>query len=136
METVDNKSAQQALAANYEKAEKLLQDEDKMEKFLTRLEKKLKQIPKAGSILADVPLMILLLRSYITKEYTEIPIGSIIAIVSALLYFVSPLDLSPDAIPGLGFADDAAVIAFCLTMVDSDIKDFIEWRQQIGKSVA
>lgn len=57
--------------------------------------------------------MILLVRNYIKKEYTEIPLGSIIAIISALIYVISPADLIPDNIPGIGYLDDAAVVAVC-----------------------
>ena len=44
-------------------------------------------VPGLGDTLAIVPTMISLVRSYTKKEYTEIPLGTIIAIVSALIYF-------------------------------------------------
>jgi uncharacterized membrane protein YkvA (DUF1232 family) len=42
---------------------------------------------------------------------------------AALAYFVMPFDLIPDFIAGIGFTDDAAVIALALTMVAGQIKD-------------
>lgn len=114
-------------------AEGLLQDEDKMERFLQRLEKKLKEIPKVGNILSNVPVLVSMVRSYIKKEYTDIPVGTIVAIISALLYFLSGLDLIPDAIPVVGFADDAAVITFCLKMVGDDVQEYIKWREATGR---
>src|SRR6186713_1642168 len=33
---------------------------------------------------------------------------------AALLYFLSPMDLLPDVIPGLGYVDDLAVLAYVL----------------------
>jgi len=55
---------------------------------------------------------------------TEVPIGSIMAIISTLTYFVSPVDLIPDTIPGLGYVDDTAIIATCLALVNSDIAEY------------
>lgn len=74
-----------------------------------------------------------LVRNYSKKEYTDIPIGSIIAIISALIYFVSPVDIVPDSIPVIGYFDDAAVVAACWKLVDSDIEEYENWRKQHGK---
>ncbi|EEA85918.1 YkvA family protein [Peptacetobacter hiranonis] len=61
---------------------------------------------------------------YVKKEYTDIPIGTIIAILSALIYFVSPIDFIPDSIPGIGYLDDVAVVAVCWNLVSSDIEEY------------
>ena len=98
----DETTAQTTLESGYVQAEEMLKDQDKMERFLQRLEKKLKVIPLAGEKLADVPIMVSLIRSYVKKEYIDVPIGTIIAILSALIYFVSPIDIVPDSIPVLG----------------------------------
>lgn len=59
--------ARRELERGYDKAEETLNDEDKMERFLQHLEKKLKTIPVAGDRLADVPIMASLVRSYLEK---------------------------------------------------------------------
>lgn len=128
MNTQIEKRAGEELEKGFDEAEALLKDADKVEEFLGKLEKKLKVIPSVGEGLSHIPVFISLVKSYINKEYTEIPLGTIIAIVSALLYFLSPIDLIPDFIPGLGHMDDVAVIGACLLLVDSDIKDYMEWR--------
>lgn len=131
----DETTAQTTLESGYVQAEEMLKDEDKMERFLQRLEKKLKVIPLAGEKLADVPIMVSLIRSYVKKEYTDVPIGTIIAILSALIYFVSPIDIVPDSIPVLGYFDDAAVVAACWKLVDSDVEEYIKWRKENGKEI-
>jgi len=125
----DEQKAQKELEKGYEPAEKLLSEHDKIEKFLQRLEKKLKVIPLAGDRLAKIPIMVSLIRSFVKKEYTDIPIGSIIAVTSALIYFVSPIDILPDSIPFLGYIDDAAVVAVCWELVESDIEEYVKWRE-------
>lgn len=69
---------------------------------------------------------------YVKKEYTDIPIGTIIAILSALIYFVSPIDFIPDSIPGIGYLDDVAVVAVCWNLVSSDIEEYTKWREENG----
>ena len=61
---------------------------------------------------------------YVKKEYTDIPTGTIIAILSALIYFVSPIDFILDSIPGIGYLDDVAVVAVCWNLVSSDIEEY------------
>lgn len=127
-EKLTKKEAKEELQKGYKKAEKLIKDENKTEKFLQKLEKKLKVIPKVGEILSIAPTFISLIRSYIKKEYTEIPLGSIIAVLSALLYILAPIDAIPDSIPAAGLIDDALVLNVCLKLVKSDVDDYIEWR--------
>ena len=133
--TITHEEALKELEKGYEKAEVILQNEDKVEKLLQRLEKKLQSIPKIGDKLSHVPVFASLVKSYVKKEYTEVPIGTIVAIVSALIYFVSPIDIIPDAIPGLGHVDDAAVVGACLILVDTDIQEYIKWRDSHGKKI-
>ncbi len=129
----DEQKAQEELKKRYSLAEETLKDEDAIEKLLQRIEKKLKEIRLVGEKLATVPIMVSLVRNYIKKEYTDIPIGSIIAIVSALIYFVSPLDIVPDSIPFLGYFDDAAVVAACWQLVESDVEEYKIWREKNNK---
>ena len=62
----------------FKEAEKLLANPDKLETFLQKLEKKLKVLPVVGTTFAIVPAMISLVRSYVKKEYTEVPLGTIV----------------------------------------------------------
>lgn len=125
---IDEKEAQQALEKGYDEAEKLLQNVDKLDNLLQKMEQKLKAIPNVGEKLSHIPVFAAMINSYVKKEYTEVPLGTIIAMISAIIYFVSPIDIIPDFIPGAGHIDDAAVVVACLALVDSDIKDYIEWR--------
>lgn len=123
------------LEKGYEYATEILNDEDKLERLLQRLEQKLASIPKLGKHLSHIPVFASLLRSYIKREYTDIPIGTIVAIISAVVYFVSPVDIIPDFVPGAGYIDDAGVIVACLALVDSDVKEYMRWREVNGKKI-
>jgi uncharacterized membrane protein YkvA (DUF1232 family) len=75
-----------------------------------------------------------LLQAYIHRDYTRIPWGSIVLVVVAIIYFVSPFDLIPDWIPVVGFIDDAAVIAFVLKQINTDLNQFLQW-EAVKKSL-
>jgi len=51
------------------------------------------------------------------------PLWAKVAIGGAIVYFVSPVDAIPDALPGLGYADDAAVVAETLVLVQNHVTD-------------
>jgi len=59
-----------------------------------------------------------------------VPWRTTAAIVFALAYFISSVDLIPDAIPILGFMDDAFVVAEVMVMVAADLARFEATRRQ------
>jgi hypothetical protein len=80
----DENEAKIQLEKGYEDAEKLLNDKDNLERFLQRLEEKLKIVPIVGERLSQLPALVSLLKAYVSGEYKDVPIGTIIAIISAL----------------------------------------------------
>ncbi len=126
----DEAFGRQKIKDGYEKAKKILNDEDQMEEFLRELEKKLSEVPKIGKKLKNIPVLVSLVKSYVKKEYTDIPVGSIIAVISALLYFVSPWDIIPDSIPGIGYVDDTTVILVCCKLIETDLIKYSKWRDE------
>ena len=130
---ISEETAKEQLKKRFKKAKELLEDDEKVERFLQRLEAKIKLLPMAGETLSEVPVLISLVRNYIKKEYNDFPIGSLVAVVGALLYFLSPVDLIPDFIPGAGYLDDISVLAVCLKLVDSDVSEYRRWREKNGK---
>jgi uncharacterized membrane protein YkvA (DUF1232 family) len=93
------------------------------------LNEKFKHVPeKLKKVVNQVKLLYELIRAYIDGTYREIPWVSIATAVAAVVYFLAPIDLIPDAIPGLGYIDDIFVIRFALTALGSDLKTFCEWK--------
>lgn len=132
VEEIDKERTAEFYEKSSAEAEGILKDENKMERFLQKLEQKLKTVPVAGNALAYVPVMMSLVRSYVKKEYTEPPITTMISVVVALIYFLSPIDLIPDAIPGAGYIDDAVVVSGCLVLIRTDLEDYRIWRKENG----
>jgi uncharacterized membrane protein YkvA (DUF1232 family) len=93
------------------------------------LNEKFKHVPeKLKKLVNQVRLLYELIRSYIDGSYREVPWMSIATAVAAVVYFLAPIDLIPDAIPGLGYIDDIFVIRFALSALGSDLKAYCEWK--------
>lgn len=84
----------------------------------------------------DLKLMVSLVNDYRKGHYTAVPWKVVAAIVAALIYFVSPLDVLPDFIPFIGYLDDAFVIKLALDFARSDLTLYTQWQAQHGESCA
>ena len=121
-----------ALESGYGQSEALLNDKDELDNFLQRLEQKINDMPFVGKKFSMIPVMISLVKNYVQGKYTTVPYGTILAVLSALVYFLSPIDIIPDFIPLEGYLDDMAVVGLCMNMVSIDIETYEKWRQAQG----
>ena len=76
------------------------------------------------AFIEDVKIFFLMLKDFFTGNYKEIPVGTIIAIAGSLLYVLSPFDIIPDFLAGIGYVDDAGVITLCLNGVREDVEKY------------
>lgn len=76
-----------------------------------------------GSLLAFFRLI----RAYANGSYRQVSAQGLLMIVAAVVYFVSPIDLIPDFILGLGLIDDATVLAWTIRACASDLAAFLAW---------
>ena len=112
-----------------EKAVELLKDSEGLDKLLEQIEKKMQKLGAKGEDIVYIPEMVMLIRSYIIKEYTDISLAKIVLIMAALIYYVSPLDVIPDSIPFVGLLDDAIVAKTVMLWCDEEIDQYMEWRK-------
>ena len=78
-----------------------------------------------GSLLAFFRLV----RAYLNGSYRQVTPRALLMIVASLVYFVSPIDLIPDFILGLGLIDDATVLAWTIKACATDLAAFISWEK-------
>ena len=111
------------------KAEEYARDPEKAKKLIDEAMKKAKGKNKGplGEVWRYLTALIRLTRAYFSKQYTDVPWQTIVLAIAALIYFVSPIDLIPDFIPGVGYLDDVAVISFVVASVKADLDNFLEW---------
>ena len=89
-----------------------------------------------GKYIEDVKLLFSIIADYVKGNYKKIPFWSIASIVAALAYVLSPVDLIPDFIPGIGLVDDALVVAICLKMIEQDLQNYKVWKIKLIESKA
>ena len=75
-------------------------------------------------LVGRIRLMLMLCRDHHEGRYPHIPLASLWALVFALFYVTSPLDLIPDILPGLGWLDDAFVVALVWRAVGRDLRRY------------
>lgn len=126
-EVIDSKRAQKLLESRYDEAKKVIKDRDKIEELLRKMEEKLAKIPVAGEELSKLPIFASMVRSFVAGKY-DVPMGTVLVAVGAILYFVNPFDLAPDFLGAVGLADDAAVVGAAVLLINSDIEEYVEWR--------
>ncbi|MCD6588717.1 MAG: DUF1232 domain-containing protein [Candidatus Fermentibacteraceae bacterium] len=105
--------------------------EEDVNRVVTRADDIQKKVLGSGALsrlITDVKLMISLVKDYWNDNYREVPWWTIAAVVAALLYVLSPVDLIPDFIPFFGLLDDAAVVSACLFLVEQDLSNYRKWK--------
>lgn len=68
-----------------------------------------------------------MLRAYATGQYRDVEFKSLLLILSAVIYFLMPIDAIPDFILGSGYIDDAALLGWTFTAVRHEMDKFISW---------
>ena len=128
----DLNQAQELLNRGISEAQGIIQDPSKVDELLIQLEEKLKTVPVVGETLADIPLMIAMIKAWIKKEYTVVSPKVIACLVGGIIYLLNRKDLIPDSIPLIGITDDLAVMALALKLSEPELKAFSEWRMSRG----
>jgi len=83
----------------------------------------------AAAAWKDVGRLARLVRAWAERRYLAVPWRSIALAVGALAYFVNPFDAIPDMLLGIGYLDDASVLAMVAASLHSDLERFADWEQ-------
>ncbi|NWN83210.1 MAG: DUF1232 domain-containing protein [Halomonas sp.] len=62
-------------------------------------------------------------------RFRPVPWTAILWMLAALAYLVSPLDLIPDFLVLVGVLDDAVIVGWLLTRVDTALGPYRAWRE-------
>ncbi len=88
-----------------------------------------KQGKRFAGLKEDLQLLQGLCVAWWRGEYRAISSQALLAVVGALLYFVTPLDAIPDWLIGVGLIDDLAVLAWVLRTWSDELMAFRAWRE-------
>jgi len=122
MKTPKNFARYQFLAKRFLKAGRL-------PALLMSAARKREKLGNGFAVLADqLKLLQALCLAWWRGEYRRIDSRALLAVVAALLYFVTPLDAIPDWLLGVGLVDDLAVLAWVMRTWQEELATFEQWR--------
>lgn len=128
---VSQDAVQQAFNSLKGQAADIIGNVGRLTELVGQLQHVLHHATKAlGACASDLQTMGSMASDYANGSYKEIPMETITAIVVAILYVVSPIDLIPDMVPVVGYVDDVAIVTFVLSQVHKDVDRYREWKQQ------
>ncbi|MBF7144896.1 MULTISPECIES: YkvA family protein [Pseudomonas] len=90
---------------------------------------------RLGQVKEDIALLQALCLAYWRGEYRAISGKAILSVVAGLLYFVSPVDLIPDWLLGVGMLDDIAVLGWVMKVLQTELNAFRAWRSEQSPEV-
>lgn len=126
---ISQEAVQQSFNSLKGLAEALIGNAGQLTELVEQLQRVMQNATKAlEDCAADLQTMGSMVTDYANGRYKEIPKETIVAVVAAIIYVVSPIDLIPDAIPVVGYADDAALVSFVLSHVHKDIESYRNWK--------
>ena len=115
------------------KAEEYLKKPLRVKQLLNDAYKKASEKKDVGTIAQEVweSLQVLswMIKAAVSGEYTGIPTSTLVGGIAVVLYFLSPIDFVPDFIPVIGLLDDAALLAWFMTSIKSEMEKFEEWER-------
>jgi uncharacterized membrane protein YkvA (DUF1232 family) len=88
-----------------------------------------------GGIKENLMLLVNVVTDIIKGNYKGFSKKSALLIVGGLLYLVSPLDVIPDFIFGLGFLDDIYVVNLIFQRIGKELSTYRTWKDQQMKIV-
>jgi uncharacterized membrane protein YkvA (DUF1232 family) len=112
-----------------EQALEFSKDPEKLNSLLQKADKKAHSEKKGAlkDVWDSLMTMFRMLRAYGNGDYRKIPLKTLASVVASVIYFVMPVDFIPDMLLFFGFMDDAALIAWTVKSIKTDIDRFAEW---------
>lgn len=104
-------------------------DKERVMDLLIKTKKKVEKNPELKSIVSDIKIIAELVKDWWSGKYKELTKNTIILLIVSLIYLINPIDIIPDFLIG-GFIDDAAVIAYILKKISTELDAYKLWKDK------
>ncbi len=118
------------------KANKIAGEDGKLKTLLDKANQRIQTAGNHPNVQAALnPILIFkrMIHAHRQGRY-KISIKTMGLLVLGLLYFVTPIDIIPDFIPVLGYADDLSVILAIFDSLKNEVDTFLDWERTKLKS--
>lgn len=128
MENIDkNKFLKNAI----HRASKIVKNNDRLKSVIIAAGEKLGSMNiesvKSGKFITRIKVIIRMIKSYRKGVYRDLEWQTLVLLVAALVYFITPIDLIPDFIPITGYIDDITVVVWIYNKLKTEIDKYIAW---------
>ena len=79
-------------------------------------------------LLARLRLFWMLATDFVSGRYREASWRAVASLAAAAAYVVAPIDLAPDLLGPLGFADDLLVLGLAWRLARSELRRYCQWK--------
>lgn len=114
-----------------EKAYRIAGEDGKLKKLIDQVKERLDTVshnPKVQSAMEPILVFKRMIQAHRSGEF-RVSKKTLGLIVLALVYFVTPLDIIPDFLPLIGFADDLSVLIAVYKSISQEVEEFRSWEK-------
>ena len=112
-------------------AENLAKHEGKVRALISGVGKKLLRLgqsPTFKRLVEPVSVFIRMIKAHFNGTH-KLAGSTVGLILLGLIYFLSPIDIIPDFLGFVGFADDISVVLAIYAKLKDEVSDFLEWER-------
>ncbi|WP_192348229.1 YkvA family protein [Algoriphagus sp. Y33] len=84
--------------------------------------------PRVKKLIEPVSVFIRMVKAHFNGSH-KLANSTLGLILLALVYFVSPIDIIPDFLGLIGYADDLSVVLAIYAKIQDEIADFLDWER-------
>lgn len=125
--------AKKRMEESADEAGEMARNPGKLQRLIFNAKEKLMNMENRRHTLKNVvrylSVFIRIIKDYNAGYYPHLPWKSLLSIVGVILYFINPLDVIPDFIPGIGLIDDITLLAYVYKSIENDVEDYLDWEE-------
>jgi uncharacterized membrane protein YkvA (DUF1232 family) len=115
----------------WEKAQEIAGEDGKLQKLLIQVRDRLDKVahnPKVQEAIEPIMVFKRMIQAHRNGQF-KVSNKTLGLIVLGLVYFITPLDIIPDFLPLIGFADDLSVLIAIYNSVKHELDSFKAWEK-------
>ncbi len=70
-----------------------------------------------------------LVKDWVSGDYRGLPSKALLLTLAGIVYFVTPIDIIPEFIVGLGLLDDAVILGWIIRQIGKELEEYRSWKR-------